>query len=244
MSKRVKFFASHLSLSILVALIIISLVFLVWYPSPLAQAVGVTHIFLMLLAIDVIVGPILGFIVYKEGKKSLKFDLSVIIFIQIAALVYGIFTIEQGRPAWIVYNADRFELIRKNEIIIEKSEDVKSQYQKASWFAPQYVAVEISKDMQQRNNDLFAEVLGGVSLAQRPERYVPITQVKNQIQKRGQDLVDLKKYNSPEQVDQIITRYPEANVWFPLKASAQDMVVLVNRERAEIIKIVDLRPWK
>lgn len=48
----------------------------IWYPTPLATAVGVTQIFLMMLAIDVTVGPILGFIVYKEGKKTLKMDLT------------------------------------------------------------------------------------------------------------------------------------------------------------------------
>lgn len=45
MTKRLKFFFSHLSISILLALIIIAWVFLIWYPQPLAQAVGVTHIF-------------------------------------------------------------------------------------------------------------------------------------------------------------------------------------------------------
>ena len=78
MSKRLKFFLSHLFISFLIALLVIGLVFFVWYPSPLAIAVGVMHIFLMLLAIDVIVGPVLGLLVYKKGKKTLKFDLSVI----------------------------------------------------------------------------------------------------------------------------------------------------------------------
>lgn len=45
MSKRLKFFLSHLSLSFLIALLAIGLVFFIWYPSPLATAVGVTHIF-------------------------------------------------------------------------------------------------------------------------------------------------------------------------------------------------------
>ncbi len=83
------------------------------YSSPLATAVGVTHIFLMLLVIDVILGRLLGLLVYKEGKKTLKFDLSVIILIQMAALCYGVFSIEQGRPAWLVYNVYHFELVRK-----------------------------------------------------------------------------------------------------------------------------------
>lgn len=72
MTKRLKFFFSHLSISILLALIIIAWVFLIWYPQPLAQAVGVTHIFLMMVAIDVVLGPVLGFVVYKEGKKHLN----------------------------------------------------------------------------------------------------------------------------------------------------------------------------
>ena len=85
MSKRLKFFLGHLSISMLIALCVVGVVFFIWYPSPLSKAVGVTHIFLMLLVIDVILGPLLGLLVYKEGKKTLKFDLSVIIVIQIAA---------------------------------------------------------------------------------------------------------------------------------------------------------------
>ncbi|MEG0771590.1 MAG: type IV pilin accessory protein, partial [Clostridia bacterium] len=108
MTSRINFFLGHLFISVLIALITIYVVFLLWYPSPLAQAVGVTHIFLMLLAIDVVIGPILGLLVYKEGKKSLKFDLIVIILLQLSALCYGIYSIEQGRPVWLVYNVDRF----------------------------------------------------------------------------------------------------------------------------------------
>ena len=82
---RIKAFLIHGLVSISVALLVIGLVFFIWYPSPLAKAVGVTHIFLMLLAIDVIIGPVLGFIVYKEGKKTLKMDLSIIITLQLCA---------------------------------------------------------------------------------------------------------------------------------------------------------------
>ena len=142
MSKRLKFLLSHLFISCLIALFVIGLVFFIWYPSPLATAVGVTDLFLMLLVIDVILGPLLGLLVYKEGKKTLKFDLSVIILIQIAALCYGVFSIEQGRPAWLVYNVDRFELVRKNELVDTNIQQAQAQFQQPSWFKPQYVATE------------------------------------------------------------------------------------------------------
>lgn len=243
-SNRLKFFLSHLSISLLIALLVIGLVFFVWYPAPLAKAVGVTQIFLMLIVIDVILGPILGFLVYKEGKKTLKFDLAVIILIQLSALCYGIYSIAQGRPVWLVYNVDRFELVRSNELIKENIQQAQVQYQQLSLLKPQYVAVQFAKDPKQRSEDLFTEISSGISLAQRPERYVPLVQVKQLMQQRAQSLNMLEQFNDKAEVKKELAKYPQADAWVPLKANALDMVVLLNKDTVEVIKIVDLRPWK
>ena len=244
MSKRLKFFVSHLLISFFIALIVVGVVFFIWYPSPLATAVGVTHIFLMMLTIDVIVGPLLGLLVYKEGKKTLKFDLGVIIALQVSALCYGLYSIEQGRPAWLVYYVDRFELVRKNEIINDHIDQTLPQYQNVTRSQPQYVAVQFAADVKTRNDDLFTEVLGGISLAQKPERYVDFVQAKPQLQQRAKSLKELNQYNDVKQVDRILSTYPQATGFVPLKANAVDMVVLINKEKGEVVKIVDLRPWK
>lgn len=244
MPNRLKFFLSHLSISSLIALLVIGLVFFIWYPSPLATAVGVMHIFLMLLVIDVIVGPILGLLVYKEGKKTLKFDLGVIIALQISALCYGLYSIEQGRPAWLVFHADRFELIRKNDLLLENIDQAKKQFQQVSWAKPQFVAIKTITNTQQHQDDIFTEVMGGVSLAQKPERYVDFVQAKSQLQQRAKNLKELNQYNDAQQVDRILSKYPQATGFFPLKANTVDMTVLINKEKGEVIKIVDLRPWK
>lgn len=243
-SARLKFFLGHLSIALLIALLVIGLVFFVWYPTPLAKAVGVVQIFLMLIAIDVIIGPILGLLVYKEGKKSLKFDLAVIILIQLSAMCYGVYSLAQGRPAWLVYNVDRFELVRKNEIVDTNIRQAQAQYQQPSWLKPQYAAVQFSQNPKQRNEDMFAEVLGGVSIAQRPERYLPFSQAKQQMQQRAQPLTVLEQFNNKIEVQRILQKYPQADAWVPLKANAVDMVVLLKKDTAEVIKIVDLRPWK
>ncbi|MDH0710414.1 TfpX/TfpZ family type IV pilin accessory protein [Acinetobacter johnsonii] len=244
MSKRIKFFFSHLSISFLIALLVVGLVFFIWYPFPLAIAVGVTHIFLMLLVIDVILGPILGLLVYKEGKKTLKFDLIVIIIIQIAALCYGVYSIEQGRPAWLVYNVDRFDLVRKNDIILENIDQAQPQFQHVSWASPQFAAVKLAASAQQRQDDMFTEALEGISIAQKPERYVDFVQAKPQLQQRTKSLKELNQYNDVKQVERIVSKYPQATGFVPLKANAVDMTVLINKEKGEVVKIVDLRPWK
>ncbi|WP_171065724.1 TfpX/TfpZ family type IV pilin accessory protein [Acinetobacter beijerinckii] len=244
MSKRIKFFLGHLAISFFIALIVVGIVFFIWYPSPLAKAVGVTQIFLMMLMIDVIIGPLLGVMVYKEGKKTLKIDLSIIILIQLIALSYGVYSIAQGRPAWLAYNVDRFELIRNNEIIDDKINQALSQYQSPSWFGPHYVGVEFSKDKKLRGDEMFAEVIGRISIAQQPERYVNLAKTKQQIQKRTLNLNLLNYFNDKATTQEILAQYPEATGYLPLKANAVDMTVLVNKEKGEVVKIVDLRPWK
>lgn len=244
MTKRNKFFLTHLAVSICLALIIIGWVFLIWYPQPLAKATGVNHIFIMMLIVDMILGPILGFVVYKEKKKTLKFDLSIIIMIQILALGYGIFSIAQARPIWIVFNQDKFEVIQKNYLILENKLFTNEKYKTASLFAPSYIGVEPSKDKKQRNNNEFDVFISGISLAQRPELYVPLEQVQSKMNNQSMSLSDLSHFNKQTQVKKIMAKYPQANAWLPLKANATDMVVLINKEKGEVVKIVDLRPWK
>lgn len=244
MSKRLKFFLNHFLLSFLIALLVVGLVFFIWYPSPLATAVGVTHIFLMMLAIDVILGPLLGLLVYKEGKKTLKFDLGVIIALQVSALCYGLYSIEQGRPAWLVFYVDRFELIRKNDLLLENIDQAEKQFQQVSWAKPQFVTIKTITNTQQYQDDIFTEVMGGVSLAQKPERYVDFVQAKSQLQQRAKNLKELNQYNDAQQVDRILSKYPQATGFVPLKANAVDMTVLINKDKGEVVKIVDLRPWK
>ena len=243
MSKRLKFFLGHIIISVLIALIVVCIVFLLWYPAPLAKATGVTQLFLMLIAIDVIIGPMLTLLVYKEGKKTLKMDLTVIVLIQITALLYGVYNIAQGRPVWLVQNGNRFELVRNNEIIAENIKQAQVEYQKPSWFKPQFVAVNSGHTVEEKNKNLFHEVESGISAALRPERYTMLNQEKQNLIIYSRDLEELKKFNDSQQLQTILKKYPQANAWLPLKAINIDMIVLINKETAEIVKIVDLRPW-
>lgn len=241
-SAKNKFFLMHLATSLFLACLIVIVIFIFWYPSPLNKALGVTHIFFMMLAIDVIVGPLLGWFVYKAGKKSLKFDLSVIILVQIIALCYGVYSIAQARPVWIVYSVDRFEVIQENQIYKKNITKALPEFQSPSWLKPNYVGSEFSKDPKERTANLFDE-LSGIPVASRPERYVALQKNSTHIKKRAQDLTTLEDFNSKVAVTEILQQYPQATSWVPLKASAVDMVVLLDKDM-QVIKIVDLRPWK
>lgn len=242
MKDKIKAFLFHIAISLLIAVISMSVVYGVWNPSPLHKATGVTHIFLVILAVDIVLGPLLTFIVYKKGKKTLKFDLVVIALLQLGALCYGMYKVYEGRPAWIVYNVDRFDLVRANEIDTRQLQKAKSEYQTVGFLGAKYVAAVIPDDRDIQQQLLFEEIGTGIAPSQRPELYQPIETIYPLIQKRHQPIENLKKYNDKQLVEQMLTQYKSVVGFLPLKANAVDMTVLVDKD-GNVVKIVDLRPW-
>ncbi len=233
MSKRIKFFISHLSLSALVAVCIIGIIFFLWYPGVIASAEGITHIILMLIIIDVIIGPALGFLVYKEGKKTLKMDLTVIITLQIIALGYGVYSVAQSRPIWIVQSGSVFQVVRLNMIDGDSQMRAAVMYRQPSLLQPQWVAV----NEKIANEKLFAEP------TIMPETYTDISTAAARINARAKPLNDLLQFNRSEDVERVTSQYPEANGWMPLRAAENAKVVLIDTHRGTALKVVDLQPW-
>ena len=244
MNPRIKAFFIHLAISALIAIMVIGMTFFIWYPTPLHTAAGVTKIFLILLAVDVVLGPLLTLLVYKVGKKTLIMDLTVIVVLQVSALAYGLFTVAEGRPAWLVFAVDRFDLVRVLDIDERKLDQADLGYQQPSVLGPQWVAAVNPTDIDERNDILMESVLAGVDIAQRPNLYQPLSSQRDAIKQRLLELPSLTEFNSAENVSIALTKYPHADAWLPLRANNQDMVVLMHKDTAEVIAIVDLRPWQ
>lgn len=242
-SPRFKAFSIHLGVSAVVALAMLLLVFAVWYPAPLHEAVGVTDVFVMLLAVDVIIGPLLTLLVFKVGKKTLVFDLAVILVLQLSALAYGVWTVADGRPAWLVFNVDRFDVVRALDIDTRRLDETPSEYRNAPWLGPRWVGAESPKDPEQRQELMFESALGGSDIPQRPELYRPLSALALSIKTKALPLERLSSFNEADLVRAELERWPEADVWLPLMAGASPMVVLMRKETAEVVSVVDLRPW-
>ena len=232
-SSRIRFFIKHLTVSVCIALLIIAVVFFIWYPAPLAKTEGVSNIFLMLLTIDVILGPLLGLLVYKKGKKTLKMDLSIIIFIQILALSYGVYAIAKPRPAWIVQAGWLFELVPANSIDSENQLKAQAPYCSNPIFGPQWVAVNEYKNP---NSFLATPHL-------MPALYADMSYAKQRLSQYALQLKDLYTFNEKNNVDKVLDNYPNAKYWMPLRTSGKGLVVLLGQEY-QVIQIVDLDPWE
>lgn len=243
---KLKIFVLHFFLSLISVLISIFIVWSIWYPAPLYEATGVNNIFIIIVAIGLIIGPLLSFMVSSPNKKSLKFDLSVIVILQLAAFFYGLYQVYDGRPAWIAYNVDRFDLVRNNEIDNRKLLKALPAYRQVSNSGPLYVAAIIPRgNIEVSNQILFDEVVSGIAPSQRPELYVPLQQVEKNMSNRVRALNELNNYNDKAKVRDILSAYPEADGFLPLKANAISMTVLINiDDQPKVVNIVDLRPWE
>jgi hypothetical protein len=248
-SSRIRAFLWHLSASGLIGVCSLVLVFFVWYPAPLQKAVGVTEIFLIVLMVDVILGPCLTLTVARPGKKRhlLIMDLSIIIACQIAALVYGLSTVAVGRPSWIVLNTDRADLVRAFEVDIRHLDRAQPEYRAVPWGAPQWVFATVPEDAppEEKNDVLMESAFGGSDIYHRPEYYRPISAQESvaALREIAQPLETLGKFNPPEKVAAVLAQTPQADAWLPLMCNVQSMTVLVSKKEGRILKIVELNPW-
>jgi hypothetical protein len=233
----------HFSGSVCLGLVSLALVFWLWYPGPLAAAVGVGPIFLLMLAVDVCIGPLLTFAVFKVGKKSLPFDLAVIVLLQLGALGYGLWSIADGRPAWLVFNVDRFTLTRVNDIDLRHAPQARPEYRSPPWTGPRWVASAIPDDQKDRNKLVFESVAGGPDLPQRPDLYQPLETQADNIRSRVKPLSELEKFNAVDQVRKVTAAWPQADAWLPFATRTQSMVVLIDKAQAKPVAIVELQPW-
>lgn len=186
--------AIHLSLSCIVACLVLVFIWLVFYPDFYFRLSGGLKLFFIIIGVDVVIGPLLTLAVYKHGKKGLKFDLCVIAFLQAAALVYGLHTMWIARPVYTAFVVDQFVVVSASEIVLESLKKAKPEYQKTPLFGgPRFVATERPESREERQKILFSALFSGADIQNYPEYYVPYQEKQGEVLEKSRPLVELEK---------------------------------------------------
>jgi hypothetical protein len=239
----------HLALSAAVAALVFLPLYFYWYPDVLFESAGGRDLFMLIVSVDVAIGPLITLIIFKPGKWGLRFDLVVIGILQTAALTYGVWVLFESRPVYIAYVLDRYELVRANGFPdgeLEKAH--KSGYDNLSWTGPRLVGVKMHTDPTESFN-LGVSAMNGVDAQFYPRYYVPYDEVRGQVEAKGQPLALLRKRNPTRnpQIDQAIASIgrKEADLRFiPMRAGKVDLAVFVDPKTGDFIKITSLNPWE
>lgn len=246
---RYQAFGGHLLCSIGVAVCSAALVFLMWYPGPLAQASGVVTIFLILLGVDVVVGPFITLIVFDQTKKELKRDLAIVLALQLCALLYGLHTVYVARPVYSVFSVDRFEVVFANDISEEKLAKVTAvEFKSLPLFGPRTIAARRPETSEERMQIAMSAVSGGDDVAQLPHYYQPYATAKDLVLKRLEPIEKLRQYNKGRDAE--IEKLLKWNGnraggvgYLPMRVKVQDLTVVVARDTGEVLDTLALTPW-
>ena len=207
--------------------------FFIWYTYPFNITEGVGDIVYLMAGIDIVLGPLLTLVVFNTAKKSLKFDLSVIGFVQIAALIYGGYVIYSERPAWIAFAKDRFEVVGIMEIDASKIPD--QNLSVGVFDKPKMIFVELPVG-EQRNDILFQALDGGADIDRTPELYRKYEPNKTEMVKAS------KEFSTH------VSLQSEANTkgfkWLPVKGKLQDIVAIIDVKNQTVSHYRKLSPWE
>lgn len=94
----------HIAISFVVFLVLLYFIFFEWYPQPYFAVDGGWQGIRILFGVDVVLGPALTFVIFNPAKRRREIvtDLSLVVLLQISALVWGVFTVHDQRPVAIV----------------------------------------------------------------------------------------------------------------------------------------------
>jgi hypothetical protein len=241
--------ALHLAISAVIAAVVVTLMLAVWYPQPYFAAMGGETLIMLLIGVDVVIGPLITLIVFDPKKKHLWFDLTVIAALQLAALAYGCSVMFNARPVYTVFVVDRFETVAANRVDAASLATVKTgEFRTLPLDGPKIIAARRPDTAERQSAIVISAMNGGPDLANLPELYVPYAQFRLAAARSARPLAELAQ-RQPDAVATIRSfvagtgRAEGAFGFLPMKARNRDMAVVVDVKTGDVIGILPVYPW-
>lgn len=165
--------SKHFLLSCVIAMAVAGLVFGVWYPAPYAELAGGHGLFWLVMAVDIVCGPLLTFVIFSPAKPRAELvrDIGLVVLVQIGALFYGLYSVAQARPVWLAFEGNRFRVVSIPDLANQSLDAAPESLRTLSWTGPKLLGVRL---VQPTDPDFVQSVkssLEGNHPAFRPARW-------------------------------------------------------------------------
>jgi hypothetical protein len=242
--------AIHLGISACLGASVISTMLLVWYPGPFFTAMGGNDLVMILLCVDVILGPFITLVIFNPGKgpRLLRMDLAIIGTVQAIALAYGVHVIAEVRPVYMVFTVDRFDLVAANDIKdSELARVTDPEFKGVPWGGPRTVAVKSPTDAAEQMR-IIQSALAGSDLQTFPQYYVKYEVLAAQALKLAKPLPVLRQRHPEAKaiIDKALDgagRRDDDTRFLPVKARSRDYSVLLDARSGAVVGFIELIPW-
>jgi hypothetical protein len=172
--RRVKAPLLHALASLVVAITVSVIIFLLWFPGALATVAGGLTLFLILTTVDVISGPMLTAVVADPTKpaRSFRRDVLVIAIVQLVALGYGVYVLSLARPVVLVFEVDRMRVLSAAEVDPAALSAAPEELRKLSWTGPRVIAAATPTTREETLKAIDLAI-GGLDIGDLPKNWRP-----------------------------------------------------------------------
>ena len=175
---RFKAFGLHLLASASALTIVLSTLYFGWYRWPGWYLADVPHVVMVMVGVDVVLGPLLTFIVAKSTKprRELVRDISIIATVQLCALIYGTVSMWSGRPLYYAFSENVLQMVQAYDIDASEAALAKQKNPDLAphWYSlPRWVWAPLPEDAEERAKIVRAAISGGDDVISMPRYFKP-----------------------------------------------------------------------
>jgi hypothetical protein len=233
------FFHLLISLAILVGLAY--LVLFVWFPDFFYAIDGGWEGMRIIIAVDIIAGPLLTLIVYKSGKPGLKFDLTVVGLFQTICLIAGTLVVYAERPLFFIYYDKHF---------YSASADTYARYQqtvpdplKHADQAPAMVYSTVPGDPIEEANFRRALYQSGLPVWVYDKSYEPLEAHLDQVLEESYPVDKLRSRDESGALDKWLQKHggtAEEYAFYPVHSRYRNPFIAIRRSDQQFVDVIDI----
>ena len=239
----------HLTISFALAAIIGAVLYFLWFPPPYFIAAGASRLMLVLIGVDIGIGPLLTLLAVNphKPKRLLKLDLSIIAVLQALAFGYGIHVIAAARPIFVVAEADRFVLVAADEISdADLAQGSLPAFRKRSWTGPVLVGAAPPSDKKDSGTFAMQVMATGKDIDRLPRYYMTYDQIVGKFIPHAKSLNQLTKATAKQhrQLQRLQAESSDGPLLaLPVQHGDQNLTVILSPRTKRPLRILPIDSW-
>lgn len=234
----------HLGISLIIAAVVGSVIYFIWYPPPYFTVARGNTLIVLIMGVDIVIGPLLTLIVFRAGKRGMRFDLAVIALLQAGAFCYGASVIAAARPIFIVAEPDRFVAVYAYQVLDADLEQASEpEFANRSWSGPRLVGAVLPKG---DTFDLTISGLNGKDIDQLPKYYVPYLSAADTLLGKSHPLSALSPRDKTGEIARFLSRSGESVenlAYVPLEGRTDSYTMVISRRSKLPVGVLSIDPW-
>jgi hypothetical protein len=173
---RLKAFSLHLLSSATVLTLVLGALYFGWYRWPGWYLTDVTRVIVVMICVDVVLGPTLTLIIanQKKSRRELARDIGIIVAIQLCALSYGSVQLWNGRPLYYAFSENVLQLVQAYDIDANEAKLGREQNPALAphWYSlPRWIWAPLPQDPDERGKIVVAAISGGDDVISMPKYF-------------------------------------------------------------------------